>query len=82
MIHIEQLRHKDCYRNNLLLMENIKTQQVTCNGSPAAEEDLLGDRVVRGGAELGDHDGQHQVLRDLLALLAVAQLQVGHVREG
>ena len=57
-------------------------QELTCNGSPATEEDLLGHRVVRWGAELGHYDGQHQVLRNLLALLAVTQLQVRHVREG
>lgn len=54
----------------------------TCNGSPAAEEDILGHRVVRRRAELGDHNGQHQVLGHLLPLDAVAQLQVRHIWEG
>ena len=57
-------------------------KELTCNGSPAAEEDLLGHWVIRWGAELGHHDGQHQVLSNLLALLAVAQLQVRHIWEG
>lgn len=57
-------------------------KELTCNGSPAAEKDLFGHWVIRWGAELGHHDGQHQVLRNLLALLAVAQLQVRHIREG
>ena len=58
------------------------TEELTCNGSPAAEEDLLGHWVVGRGAELGDNNGQHQVLCNLLVVLAVAQLQVRHIREG
>ncbi len=57
-------------------------RRLTCNGAPAAEEDILGHWVVWRRAELGDHNGQHQVLGHLLALQAVAQLQVGHIREG
>lgn len=41
---------------------------LTCNGAPAAEEDFLGHWVVWRSAELGNHDGQHQVLGHLLPL--------------
>ena len=58
------------------------TKALTCNGSPAAEEDVLGHWVIGGCAELGDHYRQHQVVGHLLALDAVAQLQVRHIREG
>lgn len=58
------------------------TRALTCDGSPAAEEDVLGHWVVRGRAKFGDHYGQHQVVGHLLALDAVAQLQVRHIREG
>ena len=57
-------------------------KELTCNGSPAAEKDLLGHWVVRWGAKFGHHNGQHQILCNLLALLAVTELQMRHVREG
>lgn len=51
----------------------------TLDGLPAAEEDLFRDRLIRWGAELGHHNGQHQILGHLLPLHTVAQLQVWHI---
>ena len=59
-----------------------KHRRLTCNGSPASEEDIFGHWVVWWGAELCHYYGQHEVLRHLLALQAVAELQVRHIREG
>lgn len=46
----------------------------TCNSPPAAEENLLWHCLVRWSAELGHHNGEHQVLGHLLPLHVVAEL--------